>query len=203
MLQARSWAGISRHKYISWALPSCPPQLALLVEISYHKDKWLFNSLLREWGEGEKGLDARGVLCAPTQFDVTPCERGASNFGDPLVPQLFWGGQASGLVDAGLLSCQGWRGGAGLLHTAVPGTCSGPSFLITAFLTALCLSQATQVRLMAGLLWSVGHEPNFLVTVKLQCLLCKIVVTFRSDWKVNFSSLLKSLCLYLDFFSQI
>lgn len=41
---------------------------------------------------------------------------------------------------------------------------------VTAFLPALCLSHVTQVRLMTGLLSLVGHDPNLLVTVKLQCL---------------------------------
>lgn len=49
MLQAGSWAGISCHIDTSSALPSCPRQLAFLAEISYHKDKWLLDSLLREW----------------------------------------------------------------------------------------------------------------------------------------------------------
>lgn len=92
MLQARSWAGISRHVNTSSALPSCPHQLALLVEISYHKDKWLLDSLLREWAEGEKGLDPQGALCAPTQLSVSSCEQGASNFcaWDLLWPPMLW-----------------------------------------------------------------------------------------------------------------
>lgn len=53
--------------------------------------------------------------------------------------------------------------------------------LAAAFLPALCLSHVTQVRLMAGLLRLVGHEPNLLIIVKLECFLCKILVTFRSD----------------------
>lgn len=93
----------------------------------------------------------------------------------------------------------GLEGRGRFLHTEVPGTCSGLAFPVTAFLPALCLSHVTQVRLMAGFLWLVGHEPNIVITLKLQCLLCKRVVTFRSDWKVNFSSLLRSFC----FFSQL
>lgn len=71
MLQARSWTGVSRHVNTSSAPTSCPHQLVLLVEISYHKDKWLLDSLLREWAEGEKGLDPQGVPCAPTQLSVS------------------------------------------------------------------------------------------------------------------------------------
>lgn len=63
---------------------------------------------------------------------------------------------------------------------AVPGTCSGLAFPGHSFLPVLCLSRVTQGRLRAGF-FLVGHEPNLWITVKLQCLLCKIVVMFRSD----------------------
>lgn len=162
MLQARSWAGISRHMCTSWGLPTCPHLLALPVEISYHKDKWLFDSLLRQWGEGEKGLDPQSVLCAPTQFGVSPREKVASNFGD------CWSPSSSGEVKPAAcwtwmsaLILPGLEGRGRGLHTAVPGTCFGLAFPVTAFLPALCLSPVTQ-----------GHEPNLWITVKLQRLLC-------------------------------
>lgn len=122
MLQARSWGGVSRYTFTSWALPSCPHQLALLVEISYRKDKWLFDSLLREWGEGEKGLDSQGVLWAPIQFSIRPCEQGASNLGTHWSPSSFeevkpaaWWTRCWDGMD-GTHPARAGGGGGGLLH---------------------------------------------------------------------------------------
>lgn len=133
MLQARSWGGVSRYIFTSWALPSCPHQLALLVEISYRKDKWLFDSLLREWGEGEKGLDSQGVLWAPILFSISPCEQGASNLGTHWSPGSFeevkpaaWWTRCWGGMDGTHPARAG--GGGEDSCTRVPGSCSGLAF---------------------------------------------------------------------------